>query len=200
MLVATLWMVFCRCSTDLISQQRRAELVLHVGAGLVGVLGRALVEQPPVGRADAQLRQAVLVEHGHVLIVHLDDVDVRNDVLRRLRVVAAARLRIEMLDDLDVVLELLDRQAQLPRQLGNLVVLQQAQVLGDDALGGRALEIRGAAAAASGIPAGRAPRRRSGRTPGSGAARSRRPRPATAPCRRSRRPTRPGSRRRRGCR
>ena len=37
--------------------QRRAELVLDVGARLVARLAAALVEQPAVDRADAQLRQ-----------------------------------------------------------------------------------------------------------------------------------------------
>ena len=101
---------------------------------------RVLVEQPPVGRADAKLRQAVLVQHRHVLILDLDDVDVRDDVLRLLRVVAAARLGIEVADDLDVLLEIVDRHAEPARNLRDLVVLQQAQVLGDDLLGRRPLE------------------------------------------------------------
>ena len=122
--------------------QRRAELVLHVGARLVVRLGRAgaLVEQPPVDRADAELRQPFLVQHRDVLVLDLDDVDVGDDVLRLRRVVAAARLRIEVADDLDVFLEILDRHPELARDLGDLVVLQQPQVLGDDLLGRRALE------------------------------------------------------------
>src|SRR5687768_13981612 len=93
--------------------QRRAELVLDVGARLVGVFGRPLVEQPPVHRADAQLRQSFLVEDRHVLVFHLDDVDVGNDVLRLRRVVAAARLGIEMANQLDVLFEIVDGHAQL---------------------------------------------------------------------------------------
>jgi hypothetical protein len=77
MLVATLWIVFWRCSDRLDQPQRRAELVLHVGRGLVAVLG-ALVEQPAVDRADAQLRQPFLVEDGHVLLLDLHHVDVRD--------------------------------------------------------------------------------------------------------------------------
>jgi hypothetical protein len=62
--------------------------------------------------------------------------------LRRLRVEAAARLRIEMLDDLDMVLELFDRESELARQLRHLVVVQQAQVLADDLLRRRAFEMQ----------------------------------------------------------
>ena len=142
MLVATFWMVFWRCSTDFSSQRRGVEALLHVGAR-VGV-GLVLVEQPLVGRADAQLRQAVVVEHRHVLIVDLHDVDVGHHVLGLARVVAGARLRVEVPDDLDVLAQIVDAHAHLARELGNLVVLQQAQVLGDDALGGRALEPEGA--------------------------------------------------------
>ena len=63
MLVATLMIVFCRWSTDFSSHSADAELVLHVRARLVRRLA-ALVEQPAVDRADAQLRQAVFVQHG----------------------------------------------------------------------------------------------------------------------------------------
>ena len=63
MLVATLMIVFCRWSTDFSSQSADAELVLHVRARLVRGLA-ALVEQAAVDRADAQLRQAVFVQHG----------------------------------------------------------------------------------------------------------------------------------------
>src|SRR5215207_11243869 len=52
--------------------KRRAELVLHVSAGLVAVLG-VLVEEPPIDRADPHLRQPVLVEQRDVLILQLDD-------------------------------------------------------------------------------------------------------------------------------
>ena len=92
--------------------QRRAELVLHVGARLVGVVRRALVEQPAVDRADPHLRQPVLVQHRDVLVLDLDDVDVGDDVLRLRRVVAAARLRIEVPDDLDVLLQIVDASAR----------------------------------------------------------------------------------------
>jgi hypothetical protein len=47
--------------------ERGAELVLHVGARLVGRLA-ALVQQPAVHRTDAQLRQAVFVQHGLVAL------------------------------------------------------------------------------------------------------------------------------------
>ena len=56
------------------------------------------------------------------------------------RVVAAARLRIEVTDDLDVLLQVVDRQTQLARDLRHLMVLQQPEVVGDDLLGRRALE------------------------------------------------------------
>ena len=90
----------------------------------------------------------------------------------------------------------------LPRDLRHLVVLQQAQVLGDDALGRRALERRGAGSGAAGTPAGRARRRRSDRSPAPRcSARSTSLDSATGPIAgRSRRATRPDSRRRRGCR
>ena len=45
-----------------------------------------------------------------------------------------------MLDDLDVLLQVLDRDAQLLGQFRDLMVLQQPEMLGDDLLGGRALE------------------------------------------------------------
>jgi hypothetical protein len=61
--------------------ERRAELVLDVGARFVGVLGCALVEQAPVHRADAQLRQPFLIEHRDVLILDLHDVHVGNHIL-----------------------------------------------------------------------------------------------------------------------
>ena len=52
----------------------------------------ALVEQAPVRRADAHLRQPVLVEEHDVLVVDLLDEDVRRHVLRRRRVEAQPRL------------------------------------------------------------------------------------------------------------
>ena len=45
-----------------------------------------------------------------------------------------------MPDDLDVLLELVDRHAQLPGNLGHLMVLQEPQMLGDDLLRRRPLE------------------------------------------------------------
>ena len=45
-----------------------------------------------------------------------------------------------MADDLDVFLEIVDRQSELARDLRDLMVLQRAQVLGDDLLGRRVLE------------------------------------------------------------
>src|SRR5574338_591535 len=122
MLVATLWIVFCRWSTDLIGPRA------------------ALVEQPPVDGADPQLRQPFLVQRRNILVLDLDDVDVGDDVLRLARVVAVARLRIEAADDLDVLLEVLDVHPELAGDLRHLVVLQELQVFGDDLLGWRPLE------------------------------------------------------------
>src|SRR6185295_8198955 len=68
------------------------------------------------------------------------DVDVGNDVLRLRGVVTAAGLGVEVLDDLDVFLEVIDRDAELACNLWNLVVLQELQVFGDHALRGRSLE------------------------------------------------------------
>ena len=45
-----------------------------------------------------------------------------------------------MLDDLDVVLQLVDGHAELLGKLRDLMVLEQPQMLGDDALGGRSLQ------------------------------------------------------------
>ena len=101
---------------------------------------RALVEQPAVDRADPHLRQAVLVQHADVLVLDLHDVDVGDDILRLRRVVAAARLRIEVPDDLDVLLEVVDRHPELAGDLRHLMVLQQPQVFGDDLLRRRAFE------------------------------------------------------------
>ena len=47
---------------------------------------------------------------------------------------------IEVPDDLDVLLQILDRHAEPLGDLRDLVALQQAQMLGDDLLGRRALE------------------------------------------------------------
>ena len=80
--------------------------------------------------------------HRDVLILDLDDVDVRDHILRRLRVEAAAGFRIEALDDLDVALQLLDREPELPGQLRHLVVVQQPEMLGHDLLRRRALEVQ----------------------------------------------------------
>ena len=98
----------------------------------------ALVQQPAIDRADPQLRQPFLVEHRDVLLLDLDDVDVGDHVLRLRRVEAAARLRIEVTNQLDVLLEIVDRQSELARELRHLVVLQEPHVLGDDLLGRRA--------------------------------------------------------------
>ena len=116
--------------------QRRAELVLDVRARLVAVVG-VLVEQPAVDRADPELREPLLVQHRHVLILHLHDVDVGDHVLRLGRVVAAPGLRVEVADQLDVLLEIVNRHPELARQLGDLMVLQQPHVVGDDLLGRR---------------------------------------------------------------
>src|SRR5215469_15884184 len=67
--------------------ERGSELVLDVGPRLIRRLA-ALVEQPPIGWADPELRQPVLVEDGPVALLGLDDVDVRDDVLRVARAVA----------------------------------------------------------------------------------------------------------------
>ena len=45
-----------------------------------------------------------------------------------------------MPDDLDVLLEIVDRHPQLAGDFRHLVVLQQPQVIGDDLLGRRAFE------------------------------------------------------------
>ena len=47
-----------------------------------------------------------------------------------------------MLDDLDVGLQLFDREPELARELRHLVVVQQPQVLGDDLLRRRAFEMQ----------------------------------------------------------
>src|SRR6266542_2159448 len=123
--------------------QRGSELILHIRARLVVLLdaGRAcLVQQPPVDGADAQLRQPFFVQRGDVLIFDLDDVDVGDHVLRLRRVVAAARLRIEVADDFDVFLQILNRPPELARNLGDLTVLQQPQMFGDNLFRRRAFE------------------------------------------------------------
>ena len=123
------------------SPERGAELLLHVRPGLLGVVA-ALVEHPSVDGADTQLRHAVLVEHGDVLVLDLDDGNVRDHVLRRDRIQPVARLRIEMLQDLEVSLQLGDRHAQAARELRTLMALQELQVVGlpDDGLAGSSLE------------------------------------------------------------
>src|SRR5882672_7516180 len=115
--------------------ERRAELVFDVGARLVRVLGLTLVEKAAVDRADAQLRQTFLVEHRHVLLLDLDDVHVGDHVLRLRGIEAAAGLRVEVADELDVLLEVVDGESELARELRDLVVLQEPHVLGDDFLG-----------------------------------------------------------------
>ena len=80
------------------------------------------------------------IQCGDVLILDLHHVNVGDDVLRLARVVAAARLRIEVTDDLDVFLEILNRQSELAGDLRDLMVLQQPEVVGDDLVGGRPLE------------------------------------------------------------
>src|SRR5215211_3139350 len=119
--------------------ERRAELVLHISAGLVAVLG-VLVEEAPIHRADAHLRQPVLVEQRDVLILQLDDVHVGDDVLGLGRVEAAARFGIEVADHLDVLLQVLDRNPELARDFRHLMVLQQPQVVANDFFGRRAFE------------------------------------------------------------
>ena len=119
--------------------ERRAELVLHVRPGFVAVV-RALVQQTPVDGADPHLRQAVFVQHRDILILDLDHIHVGDDVLRLRRVVTAARLRVQMPDDFDVFLQVVDRQPQLAGDLGNLVVLEKPQVVGNDLFRRRAFE------------------------------------------------------------
>src|SRR5262245_9738796 len=89
--------------------ERGSELVLHVGAGFVGVLGSVLVEQPAVHRTDSKLRQPFFVQHRDVLILDLDDVNVGDHVLRLRRIVTTARFRIEVAYQLDVLLQIVDR-------------------------------------------------------------------------------------------
>ena len=164
MLVATLWIVFWRCSTDLISQSAERNLSLTY-ARVSSLFSALLSSRRRYDRADAQLRQPLLVQHRDVLVFDLHDVHVGNHVLRLRGVVAAARLRVEVSDELDVLLQIVDRHRQLPRQLGYLVVLQQPHVLGDDLLGRCPRPCRGGAAAAAGTPADRARPRQSDRSP-----------------------------------
>ncbi len=108
--------------------QRRSELVFDVGLGLVRCVA-GLVEQAPIHRADAQLRQAVFVERGLVTLVGFDDVDVGDDVLRVGRRIARARFRVEVPDDLEVLLHFLGLEAGQFREFRNAMVLQQAHVI-----------------------------------------------------------------------
>ena len=78
MLVATLWIVFCRWSTDLMSHSADRNLSFTYAASRRSApAGAGLVEQTPVHRADAELREPFLVERRDVLILDFDDVDMR---------------------------------------------------------------------------------------------------------------------------
>ena len=112
--------------------------IRHLGMGLGRVVA-VLVEHAPVDRADTQLRKPLLVEHRHILVLDFGDVDVGNDVLRWRRVVPTPRFRVQMPDDLDVMLELVDRHPEPARQLRHLVVLKELEMIADDTLARRAL-------------------------------------------------------------
>ena len=75
--------------------QRASQLVFDVLAGRL-VLVRLVLEHAPIDRADAQLRQTVLVEHDLVLAVDLHHVNVGSDVVAPLVDELRARLRVEV--------------------------------------------------------------------------------------------------------
>ena len=72
------------------------------------------------------------------IVIHLDDGDIRDHVLRPNRVQAGARFRIEPLQHLDVFTQRCERQTEPPRQVGQLMILEQPEMLADDGLTWRA--------------------------------------------------------------
>ena len=68
--------------------------------------------------------QAVVVEHRHIVVLGFYDVDIGRDVLGLGRVIPATGLGIQMTNDLEVLLQVFNRETELPREFRHLVVLQ----------------------------------------------------------------------------
>src|SRR5947208_677287 len=92
------------------------DVIAHVAAGT------AFFEHPPVTMAQPQLGQPVFIHRHLIIIPHLDDGDVRLDQTGLVVVVALARARVELADDLDRALDRLDGAVERPRQLPVLLV------------------------------------------------------------------------------
>ena len=73
------------------------------------------------------------------MVLDLDDVHVRNHILRLRWVVPRPRLGVETADDVDVLFDLFDRQFETAGELRQLMLLEQDDVIADDRLAVRIL-------------------------------------------------------------
>jgi len=116
---------------------RRAQPFADVIADVA--IGGAADQQAAVGRADAKLRNFVLVQEGLPLASHLAEIDVRLDQARLSGVVAQAGARIELADRIDRALHQVHWAIQGASDLLELIRLNLLQVLAHDLLGERVI-------------------------------------------------------------
>ena len=75
------------------------------------------------------MRHAVVFEPDHVIVAHLFDGDFGDHGLRLFGRILAAGLRVELLDDLHLFDDLLERHAERLGKLGQLVSLEAFEVI-----------------------------------------------------------------------
>src|SRR5262245_32634372 len=108
----------------------RTEAILDVIARLFRCL--FVLHHLTVLLVNAQLRQPVVVKTYDVFLVDLFDVDLWFDVLRLARGELAARVRLELAaDQLQLLRHLLDAHAERLGQVGQLMLLQLAEMFAD---------------------------------------------------------------------
>ena len=125
---------------DALEQPERApQFVLHVVPGLFGAR-LLLVQHSPVGGADAELGEPVVVEHDLVVVSLLHHEHVGEDVGRLVQAVAVAGLGVEALDDLEMVRHLVGGERHQAADLRVLMALELLQAVAHHHVRGRALE------------------------------------------------------------